>query len=299
MMAERLEELLVERAVRTVSDAEQSELAALLGRHPEVDADGFDRAAAAAALAFLAEEGDLEEELPGSLRQQIRGAAVDHLPAPRPMRTASFAKAATDVAPTPLPPPTPFRRREEVAEPRSGAGTALAWLAAAAALLVAVIGWWPRITAPTGEPIETAQQVEQVEPAAPTVVEQLAGATDLTVTPWSATEDAAAAGAGGEVAWSDSLQAGYMRIRGLAANDPAREQYQLWIFDGRRDDRYPVDGGVFDIPAEGDEVIVPIDAKLPIAAPVLFAVTVEPPGGVVVSSRERIVLAAQPEAAVG
>ncbi|MEM9493444.1 MAG: hypothetical protein AAGC55_30125, partial [Myxococcota bacterium] len=89
------------------------------------------------------------------------------------------------------------------------------------------------------------------------------------------------------------------RIRGLAANNVKRLQYQLWIFDPARDERYPVDGGVFDIPDAADEVVVPIDAKLAVAAPNLFAITVEPPGGVVVSSRERIVLLAQATPAGG
>ena len=68
-------------------------------------------------------------------------------------------------------------------------------------------------------------------------------------------------------------------------------QYQLWIFDARRDERYPVDGGVFDAAADTAEVIVPIDAKIEVGTPVLFAVTVEKPGGVAVSNRKRIVLA--------
>jgi hypothetical protein len=44
---------------------------------------------------------------------------------------------------------------------------------------------------------------------------------------------------------------------------------------------------VFDVSSSG-EVIVPITAKLYIHRPTLFAVTVEKPGGVVVSKRERI-----------
>jgi anti-sigma-K factor RskA len=111
---------------------------------------------------------------------------------------------------------------------------------------------------------------------------------------WSATQDAAATGARGDVVWSASRQEGYMRFSGLAANDPAVSQYQLWVFDRERDERYPVDGGVFDIPAGGAEVVVPIDTRVPVASATLFAVTVETPGGVVVSSRERIALVAQP-----
>ena len=57
-----------------------------------------------------------------------------------------------------------------------------------------------------------------------------------------------------------------------------------------------MDGGVFDVPPGADEVIVPIRARLPVGEAVLFAITVEPPGGVVVSTRERIALVAQPGA---
>jgi hypothetical protein len=38
---------------------------------------------------------------------------------------------------------------------------------------------------------------------------------------------------------------------------------------------------------------VPIDPRLPIGKPTLFAITVEKPGGVVVSKRERLPLLAQ------
>ena len=48
-----------------------------------------------------------------------------------------------------------------------------------------------------------------------------------------------------------------------------------------------MDGGVFDMPPGGEAAEVPIRAKLAVAEPTLFAVTVERPGGVVVSSRER------------
>jgi hypothetical protein len=84
-----------------------------------------------------------------------------------------------------------------------------------------------------------------------------------------------------------------MRFRDLLANDPDQYQYQLWIFDAERDERYPIDGGVFDVRGDGEEVIVPIRAKLQVLQPAMFAVTVERPGGVVVSNRERICLVAK------
>ena len=74
----------------------------------------------------------------------------------------------------------------------------------------------------------------------------------------------------------------------LQHNQPNAEQYQLWIFDGARDQRYPVDGGVFDVTSSSGEQFVRIHAKLRVQVPLVFAVTVEIPGGVVVSDRSRV-----------
>jgi anti-sigma-K factor RskA len=87
-----------------------------------------------------------------------------------------------------------------------------------------------------------------------------------------------------------------MVFRNMRRNDPTTEQYQLWIFDKDRDERYPVDGGVFDI-TESGECIVPIHAAVQVNEAALFAVTIERPGGVVVSDRSRLPLLAQPKPA--
>jgi anti-sigma-K factor RskA len=92
--------------------------------------------------------------------------------------------------------------------------------------------------------------------------------------------------------WDQRTQNGYLRFRGLQANNTDELQYQLWIFDGERDERYPIDGGVFDIPPGQREVIIPITAKLQVRNPAMFAVTIEKAGGSVVSSRDRIVVLA-------
>jgi hypothetical protein len=242
---DRLEELLAQRATEGLSAAESAELAQLLARHPNVDAQAYDRVAAAIHVAELGRH----EAMPAHLRNAVLARApggVSQLAAVRP------------VAP---------------ARPLS----VWPWLAAAAALVAAISGWWPR---------------EQIAPAVGAERAALvsAGARQID---WKATEDPAATGATGDVVWDPRTQRGFMRIVGLAANEPTRVQYQLWIFDRLRDQRYPVDGGVFDIPAGGGEVIVPIRARLSVGDATLFAVTVEAPGGVVVSSRERIVLLAQ------
>lgn len=242
---ERLEELLAQRATEGLAETEAAELARLLERFPGVDADAYDRAAAAVHLAELGQT----EQLPAHLRQRLLAAA----PAARP---------AAVVAPL-----------------RPRAANPLPWFAVAAALVIAIAGWWPRMA---GTPA--------LAPSAERAALVAAGARPID---WTATADPAAAGARGDVVWDPATQTGFMRFVGLAANEPTQLQYQLWIFDRQRDERYPVDGGVFDIPAGAGEVIVPIRARVPVGEATLFAVTVEPPGGVVVSTRERIALTAQ------
>ncbi len=127
---------------------------------------------------------------------------------------------------------------------------------------------------------------------------------DLIQWDWISTDDSAVVGdVIGDVVWSDSLNKGYMRISGLAVNDPSLEQYQLWIFDATRKTgdlpqfgeglltQRPIDGGVYNATSTG-EIIIPIDAKLTVEQAAAFAVTVGPPGGVVVSHRSRVPLLA-------
>ena len=96
----------------------------------------------------------------------------------------------------------------------------------------------------------------------------------------------------GEVLWSDARQEGYMVLSNLPANDPAKKQYQLWIVDPARDE-IPVDGGVFDIPAGGGPVVIPVDAKLAVKNPAAFVITLEQPGGVVRSKQEVVAAVAK------
>jgi len=111
--------------------------------------------------------------------------------------------------------------------------------------------------------------------------------------PWTPTGDDHVVGeVRGEAIFDSRSSKGLLVIEGLAVNDPTLEQYQLWIFDAARDDRYPVDGGVFDVPL-GGRAVIPVAAKLSVDKPVLFAVTIERPGGVVVSER-RIAILAKP-----
>ncbi|MGH9819946.1 MAG: anti-sigma factor, partial [Pyrinomonadaceae bacterium] len=98
----------------------------------------------------------------------------------------------------------------------------------------------------------------------------------------------------GDIVWSDTKQAGYMRLRGLPMNDKSKRQYQLWIFDETQSTKTPIDGGVFNVDENG-EVVIPVNAKLKAKKPYQFAVTIEKPGGVVVSDRKYIAALAKVE----
>lgn len=91
----------------------------------------------------------------------------------------------------------------------------------------------------------------------------------------------------GDVVWSDAKQTGYVRVSGLPVNDKTKVQYQLWIFEEAGLEKYPKDGGVFDVNENG-EVVIPIDAKIAVKNPKAFAITLEKQGGVVVSERGQI-----------
>ena len=170
------------------------------------------------------------------------------------------------------------------------------WMVAAASILFGAFAFlMPQRTPPA--------PVQDINAARIALIESTP-ADQLIQWDWISTDDSAVVGEViGDVIWSDTLNKGYMRISGLAINDPSLEQYQLWIFDATRPTgdlpqfgeglltQRPVDGGVFDIPTTG-EVIIEIDSKLVVNQAAAFAITVEPPGGVVVSDRSRVPLLA-------
>ncbi len=256
----RLEDLLVAQATEGLTSEEGLEVTRLQESFPDVE--GFELAAAAIQLAMESEYS----EMPEGLQSAVEAEARRYL---RPV--------------------------DSVRDSRSPAPRRTSWRMAvtAAAIVLAFVGgrWLLPGTSDVGDSVVPGPGTTELVAQRTNL---MAKASDLMSLDWTATDDPAAARATGDVVWSHTQQEGYMRFRGLAANDVSAQQYQLWVFDTARDDRYPVDGGVFDIPAGVDEVIVPIDPKVFVNEAVLFAVTVERPGGVVVSDRERIVVLAKP-----
>ena len=94
----------------------------------------------------------------------------------------------------------------------------------------------------------------------------------------------------GDIVWSDQKQKGFIQIAGLPMNDPNANQYQIWIIDPLNYGK-PVDGGIFDVDRTDKAIIIPINPKLPISKAVGFAITLEQPGGVVVSSNPLLLTA--------
>ncbi len=279
----RADQLAAGAALFGLDADEQAELDAL----DLPDDLGFELELLAASVAVAAYEARAEHAgaLPASLAAKIIGSA--------PVTPAPVTPArVTPLRVTPLRAEdrsanvTPLRRRP--------ASAIAPWLVAAAAVLLAVASWARK----------PAEVVTVTPPAPADAAPVLTGASQreaLLALPgtarvdWKTTKDEAGSQASGDVVWHAGVQKGVMRFAGLAPNDSKRSQYQLWIFDETRGDEPPIDGGVFDIGPSG-ELLVPFAAKLPVGKAKLFAVTVEKPGGVVVSKRERIVVTATPPA---
>jgi hypothetical protein len=271
-----LMDLLVKQVTEGLSPAEQRALEVMDSALASAHLREFERAAAAISLAAPV------QALPQALRARLEEQALRHV-ASAPYVRPLMAGGSPETLPR-----------------RGSRGAAAGWFAAAACLLLALFGWLrsaPPAVAPTAT-VAVPQSLPAAPPAVaprepPTAAEERAalmakaGSRKITL---GATKDPAAAGVTGDVVWDPATQTGFLHFMGLAANDPRAHQYQVWIFDGGRDQRYPVDGGVFDVPANAGEVVIPIRAELPIIKLAAFAVTIEKPGGVVVSSRDRVIV---------
>lgn len=259
----RIEELLIDRATVGLSPDEALELQRLLNEAGQSDTSEYDLAAAAVDLALCPPQG---AALPDRLRVQLLADAGRFVLTPPRARDALRMN----------PPLASSRRR--------GRGTErIAWLITAIAAGLALLAWIPRwqSAAPSAAAVESVEQRR----------ERLLREAGVLRVPWNRPEDPAFAQVSGDVVWSPARQEGYLRLSGMPANDPAVAQYQLWIVDPTRD-KHPIDGGVFDIPATGGDVIIPIVAKLKVTDAKAFAITREKPGGVVVSGGPLLVVAA-------
>lgn len=248
---------------------------------------------------------------PGSVPVRAAMSSTHPIPFQAPARVSAPAPSGQAFGPVSTSPPSnvvPLQPASARANAPSRAFAIGGWVAAAACLVLAIGALLrrpppaPVVTLPVvpststpatsvAPPLPTPTAVASMTPAE--LREKLLASEGSARAEWTPTKDPLGKSATGEVVWNKEQQKGTMRFKGLAKNDPTRAQYQLWIFDKTRDEKYPVDGGVFDVDSETGDVIVPIRATLPVNTPVLFAVTLEKPGGVVVSKREHIVVTAK------
>jgi len=266
---ERLLDLLSDQALFELSPGDKKELDDLLEIYPEWKGDeSFSLTAAAISLSGL----DSQEEMPASLRDKILAGSTEYFEQETEKVESRPVLASSNVI--------------EFA-PRRSNWNWLGWAAAAAACVALAVNIWftrmperdvivdvPPVNTPPMTMAERRQQMMDTS-------------ADMVKANWAAGGMADMKDVSGDIVWSDAKQQGYMRLKGLPANDGTKETYQLWIFDETQDQKTPIDGGVFNVNANG-EVIIPINPKLKTRNPSMFAITVEKPGGVVVSERKKM-----------
>lgn len=250
----RLRELLADRSLGTLEASDMAELQNLIASGGQDEAEAFERDIAVLASAMHTPP---TTRMPREARERMAIAGERLV-----INSASNAKSS-----------------------RSMLGS-FGWLAAAAAVLIAVVGWWPRLFPAQPTPTTPSQNVTAFFQAYPQ------DAHDVPMN--TLKDDTLAADAKAVAVWSQVANRGFVKIKGLAANDPKKFQYQFWIFDGTRPAETPVSAAVFDISqasydAATGEYIIPINPAVRINKPAAIAVTVEQPGGVVVPKKDRVV----------
>lgn len=281
---ERLLDLLTLRETAKLSEEEKRELEDLFKQFPDwADDDSIALTAAAINLSAIS----ADEEMPSHLQAKILADSE------RFFGKAEETKGKVLEF-------EPRKKKEKGIEAEISEGFLgkllntnwLGWGIAAAACLALVFNLWlasPKIE----KEFVYVPATPTPTPALPQQREQfLASAKDVVTTSWSEADPQKPQNVEGDIVWSNAEQKGYVRFKKIPVNDKAKESYQLWIFDENQDTKTPIDGGVFDVDANGD-VIIPINAPIKVQKPIMFAVTAEKPGGVVVSKREKIMAIAK------
>ncbi len=283
---ETLLDLLCKKAVAFLDANELEQLKKLEKEFPEwKDDDSFELAATAINLSVI----DSGEKMPFHLRSKIMANAEDYFGWNEGLQETISFEPRNEVNNGSLATSASYA-------PKTSFWQSLGWGVAAFACIALAVNLYltrfqgqtdvagnkpPVLQTPTPQPTDVQKREQLLASAKDTLKAEVAKAD-----PKSPNEIS------GDIVWSGSEQKGYIRFRGLPANDSSKSTYQLWIFDEAQDEKYPIDGGVFDVNKDG-EVIIPIDAKINVKNPKMFAITKEKPGGVVVSDRTGIVAIAK------
>ena len=277
---ELLYDLLVKSVTEGLDSEEQTQLDAFDPEIVRAERRGLETTAAAISMASL----DVEP-MPEHLLARIAASA----PTAAKQKAAEFDGGAT------IPSMARVFTAEDVfvQKPRRFAFAMLGWGVAVVLLVVLGVQFYADRT--TNGPDKAAVTPQPAPSQTITVAEQrdelLRSAPDVISATW-APGNMKDMQVSGDIVWSDTRQAGYIRLHGLPPNDTSKASYQLWIFDKSQDK--PIDGGVFNVSANG-ELVIPINAKLHADKPGMFAITVEKPGGVVESKKDKIATLAKVE----
>ncbi|MDQ3131067.1 MAG: anti-sigma factor [Acidobacteriota bacterium] len=293
---EKMLDLLTLREIYGLSEEEQQDLERLLQNFPEWQ-DDETLALTAAAITLAVVETD--EPMPANLRSRIlasseRYFANEEISEEASGKVLDFKSKRVQTVSGETEVVGGFADRLR----RLSFWNLTGWVAAAAACVVLGFNLWTTNAPDVAVKSPPSPQISPTPLSSPNLAQQreqfLTAAPDAVQSSWTDFNPKQPRNVKGDVVWSNSLQRGYIRFQNLPVNDKTRETYQLWIFDANQNAKTPVDGGVFDIDANGD-VIVPIDAKIKVGKPTMFAVTAEKPGGVVVSELGKVMAVAKIE----
>jgi hypothetical protein len=277
---ERMLDLLTDEVLFGLEEKERNELRELEKLFPELR-DNYSLELTASAIGF----SNLQfEPMPDHLRSKILTDANDFFAAEKSAKVLPFQpklrEAETKNIGEEIQKTFEFEAKRPFLQ-------WLGWAFAGLACIALGVSLWANFQKPKEVRVEIPAKV-------PTISEQydnlLASAKDLQKTSWvnPGNEKETL----GEIVWSETEQKGFLKMKGLAANDVNKESYQMWIFDETQKPETPIDAGVFDIAGNG-EVLIPIDAKLRFKNAKMFAITREKRGGVVVSDRKNVVAIAK------
>lgn len=266
---EKLIELLSDQVIFGLDEKESAELERLKRLFPDWGKDSFESVATAISLSKL----PAGESMPEHLREKIAAQAE-----------IFFSQDEEIVEESGATPPMSERTIIETSPAKTFGWNWLGWAVAVVALVALGLNIWFMQAQPTTDLAKNPTPTVTPTPTLNEQLNQLLASGDSIKASFTPKEFESFKG---DVVWSNSEQKGFIRVKNLPINDKTKETYQMWIVDAAQGLKTPVSGGTFDVNENG-EIIIPIDPDVLVKDPKAVAITVEKPGGVVVSKQEKV-----------
>ena len=278
---EKMLDLLILKATGEITKEELEQLRKLEEIYPEFKDDiSFELTAAAINLIDLPSQ----EQMPAHLQSKILADAERFYASPETEIKTLKNSGETEKE--------EFQKTFDF-EPKRSIWQSLGWVVAALACIVLAVNVWTTYNRPKTEIVQNPPQ--QITPTpTPAMSEQreqlMASMSDVAQKSWTDFDPKKPFNVEGDVVWSNAAQKGFLRFKNLPVNDKTKETYQIWIFDETQ--KNPVSAGVFDASQAG-EIIIPMNAAIKVTKPTMVGITVEKPGGVMVSGLEKVMAVAK------